>query len=119
MLISSHLLSEIEQIATSVGIISQGKLVFQGSMDQLRGKSEARIALKTANNTEAERIFLNQGLPSLPAGEYLTLKSVGDSEVARINKTLVHAGVDVIRIEEHRKSLEQLFLEMTGKESSL
>ena len=119
VLISSHLLSEIEQIATSVGIISQGKLVFQGSMDQLRGKSEARIALKTANNTEAERILLNQGLPSLTAGEYLTLRSVGDSEVARINKTLVHAGVDVIRIEEQRKSLEQLFLEMTGKESSL
>ncbi|NWL87190.1 bacitracin ABC transporter ATP-binding protein [Paenibacillus sp. 79R4] len=119
VLISSHLLSEIEQIATSVGIISQGKLVFQGSMDQLRGKSEGRIAIKTANNMEAERILLHQGLPSLRAGEYLTLKSVGDREVARMNKTLIHAGIDVIRIEEQRKSLEQLFLEMTGKESSL
>lgn len=119
VLISSHLLSEIEQIANSVGIISQGKLVFQGSMDQLRSKSETRIALKTENNAEAERILLNQGLSPLLENGYLTLRGVEDNEVARINKTLVHTGIDVIRIEEQRKSLENLFLEMTGKESSL
>ncbi|MCM3039134.1 ABC transporter ATP-binding protein [Paenibacillus motobuensis] len=119
VLISSHLLSEIEQIANSVGIISQGKLLFQGSMDQLRSKSETRIALKTENNAEAERILLNQGLSPLLENGYLTLRGVEDNEVARINKTLVHTGVDVIRIEEQRKSLENLFLEMTGKESSL
>lgn len=119
VLISSHLLSEIEQIANSVGIISQGKLLFQGSMDQLRSKSETRIALKTENNAEAERILLNQGLSPLLENGYLTLRGVEDNEVARINKTLVHTGIDVIRIEEQRKSLENLFLEMTGKESSL
>ena len=45
MLISSHILSEIELIATHVGIINKGKLVFQGTMDDLRAKQKAEIAI--------------------------------------------------------------------------
>lgn len=119
VLISSHLLSEIEQIATSVGIINEGKLVFQGSMDQLRSQSESRIALKTANNPQAGQMLLERGLSPVIKDGFLTLQDLNDTEVASLNRTLVQAGIDVVRIEEHRQSLENLFLELTGKEKSL
>lgn len=46
--------------------------------------------------------------------EYMT-----DEEVAKVNKSLVVADIDVLRIEEHKKSLERIFLGLTGKEKSL
>jgi len=57
VLVSSHLLSEVEQIATSVGIIHDGRLVFQGSLDSLKAKSDPAIAVKTTDNLAAERVL--------------------------------------------------------------
>lgn len=67
VLISSHLLSEIEQIATSVGIINEGKMIFQGSMEGLKRKSSSRIVVKTGDNTLAQKLLLDKGffLPSM------------------------------------------------------
>ncbi|MBU5442390.1 ABC transporter ATP-binding protein [Paenibacillus sp. MSJ-34] len=119
VLLSSHMLAEIEQVATSVGIISDGKLLFQGGMDQLRNRSEAHIAIKTQDNETAERLLLGQGYSPVANGDYLTLKGLGDPQIAEANRTLIRAGIDVIRIEERQKSLESIFLELTGRERSL
>lgn len=119
VLISSHLLSEIEQIATSVGIINDGKMLFQGSMDLLRGKSQSYIAIKTQENETAVRLLLSKGLSPVLKDGFLTFKGLTDDRIAEINRTLIQAGIDVIRIEEHKKSLERIFLELTGKERSL
>ncbi|AJS58186.1 ABC transporter ATP-binding protein [Paenibacillus sp. IHBB 10380] len=119
VLISSHLLSEIEQIATSVGIISDGKLLFQGSMDLLQRKSQSSIAIKTTDNETAKKLLHSQGLLPIINENYLTFKGMNDAQVAQTNRTLIDAGLDVIRIEEHKKSLESIFLELTGKERSL
>ncbi|OAB44458.1 ABC transporter ATP-binding protein [Paenibacillus glacialis] len=119
VLISSHLLSEIEQIATSVGIISDGKLLFQGSMDLLQSKSQSSIAIKTADNETAKKLLHSQGLLPIINENYLTFKGMNDAQVAQTNRMLIDAGLDVIRIEEHKKSLESIFLELTGKERSL
>lgn len=61
VLLSSHLLSEIEQIATSVGIISDGKLLFQGSMQSLQANNKATIRFQTTDTARAEKILLTQG----------------------------------------------------------
>lgn len=119
VLISSHLLSEIEQIATSVGIISDGKLLFQGSMDLLQSKSQSYISIKTQDNDTAERLLHGKGLPPVARDGFLTFKGLNDAQVAQMNRGLINAGIDVIRIEEHKKSLESIFLELTGKERSL
>lgn len=58
VLISSHLLTEIEQIATSVGIINDGQMIFQGSMDELKKKSNPTILFKTRNNRKHRKSFL-------------------------------------------------------------
>ncbi len=116
VLVSSHLLSEVEQIATSVGIIRDGRLVFQGSLDSLKAKSDPAIAVKTTDNLAAEQVLAGQGLKPKERGGYLTLPDMEDRQVAEVNRTLVRAGIGVIRIEERKKSLERIFLELTGKE---
>ncbi|MBH8605367.1 ATP-binding cassette domain-containing protein [Thermoactinomyces sp. CICC 10522] len=119
VLLSSHLLSEIEQIATSVGIISEGNLLFQGSMASLRQKSRTAIFIKTGDNSKAEQLLLTQGYSPVQSGSRLEFDNLEDTEVAEINRLLVEHYIPVIRIEEQKKSLEDIFLELTGKERSL
>jgi len=119
VLLSSHLLSEVEQIATTVGIINEGNLLFQGTMDSLRRKSSTSITLKTGNNAGAERLLLTQGYHPVQNGGRLELGDLEDTQVAGINRLLVAHDIPVIRIEEQSKSLEDIFLELTGKGRSL
>ncbi|WP_429841528.1 ABC transporter ATP-binding protein [Brevibacillus sp. FIR094] len=119
VLLSSHLLSEIEQVASSIGIIHGGKLLFQGSMEQLQRNSQPSVWMKTQDNEKARRVLIDMELsPSLQDG-FLVMEGMGDREVAQTNRALIMAGIDVYRIEEHKKSLESIFLSLTGKEGSL
>ncbi|MNE88504.1 hypothetical protein D3C80_1858180 [compost metagenome] len=119
VLLSSHLLSEIEQIATSVGIISEGNLLFQGSMASLQQKSRTAICLKTGDNAKAQQLLHTQGYSSIQIGNRLKFDNMEDLEVAEMNRLLVDHKIPVTRIEEQKKSLEDIFLELTGKERSL
>ncbi|MNM55281.1 Daunorubicin/doxorubicin resistance ATP-binding protein DrrA [compost metagenome] len=119
VLISSHLLSEIEQIATSVGIINNGKMLFQGEMDELKMKSKSTIAIKTDNNRLAKDILVRRGIVNTQEGDFLMLRDIIDRQVVQINKELTNHDIGVLRIEEHKKSLENIFLSLTGKEQSL
>ncbi|GIP26262.1 bacitracin ABC transporter ATP-binding protein [Paenibacillus sp. J23TS9] len=119
ILLSSHLLSEIEQIATSVGIISEGNLLYQGSMASLRQKNRNAIVMKTGDNAKAEQLLFTQGYSPTQSGGRLELGNLQDTEVAEMNRFLVEHKIPVTRIEEQKKSLEDIFLELTGKERSL
>lgn len=119
VVLSSHLLSEIEQIATSVGIINDGKLLFQGTMQNLQASNKATIRFKTTDPTRAEKILLTQGYLPKVQGQQLMFAQLPDEEVSHINRVLVEQDLPVIRIEEHKKSLEDIFLDLTGRERSL
>ena len=119
VLISSHLLSEIEQIATSVGIINDGMMMFQGSMDGLKNKSHSNILLKTRNNRLALELLFDKGFSPSLHEDFLLFENPTDEQIAQANKNLVAANIDVLRIEEHKKNLESIFLDITGKEHSL
>lgn len=119
VLLSSHLLSEIEQIATSVGIISDGRLLYQGTMRSLQAGGKASIRFQTADPARAEAVLLERGYMPVAQGNQLTFDYLRDEEVSRINRILVEQDIPVIRIEEHKKSLEDIFLDLTGKERSL
>lgn len=119
VLISSHLLSEIEQIATVVGIINDGRMMFQGSMEVLQSKNRPTITIKTRNNTLAQELLFSKGFSPLQREDSLVFESLTDEQVAQVNRDLVAANIDVLRIEEHKKNLESIFLDITGKERSL
>ena len=119
VLLSSHLLSEIEQIATSVGIINDGNLLYQGRMETLQERNRSSLAIRTGNNAAAAAWMQTQGYMANLQDECLQIEHMSDQQVARLNKGLVLNGIDVLRIEEHKRTLEDIFLELTGREKSL
>lgn len=119
VVISSHLLSEVDQIATNLGIISRGELVFQGGLAALHEKSRSSIALRTLNNTAAFETLREKQISCSVQEDYLLLPRLGDEQVARSVTLLAERGIGVVRVEERRKSLEDLFLELTGTAVSL
>jgi ABC-2 type transport system ATP-binding protein len=119
VLVSSHLLSEIDQIATTLGIISKGELVFQGSLAVLHEKSQHNIAIRTLDNPAAGAILREHKLPFEFSDGYLLLPELDDERLAHLTKFLADRQIGVVRVEERQKSLEDIFLEMTGVAVSL
>jgi ABC-type multidrug transport system ATPase subunit len=119
VVVSSHLLSEIDQIATSVGIISKGELVFQDSLANLHQKSRSNIAIRTLDNTATASILREQRVPFETCNGYLLLPEMEDAMLARLTAYLAEKRVCLVRIEERKKSLEDIFLDLTGIAVSL
>lgn len=119
IVVSSHLLSEIEQTATSVGIISEGQLLFQGTMAALQTQNQAKIHFQINDPSAAVKVLAAQGYRPIMQERRLVFGPMQDSEVSRINEILVSGQIEVSRIVESRKSLEDIFLGLTGKERSL
>lgn len=118
VLVSSHLLSEVDQIATRVGIIKEGKLIFQDSIEVLRKESRPRLRLVTDSLKQAEKFLRENHYEVMRDGEEALLLTETDMKTsAGINRLLVENGFEVCRIEEIKRSLEDIFLELTGKET--
>ena len=119
VLVSSHLLGEIDQMADHVGIIHQGELVFQDSLQALHTHSRHHLALRTTNNAVARAILQEKSVPCQEEGGYLILPILSDEIAAQLTRLLGARNLGVIRLEERQKSLEDIFLELTGKAASL
>lgn len=115
VLVSSHLLAEIDQMATHVGIIDKGCLIFQDRLDILHELSHPRISLRTTDNEAACRLLIQNGLPILREEDALYLDTHSDSDVLRMGKILYRMNIGLLRIEERQTSLEDIFLNLTGK----
>lgn len=119
VVVSSHLLSEIDQIATNVGIISQGELVFQDKLPTLHERSQAHLALKAIDNVTATQVMQSMGIHCEFKDGYIVLPHMPDHLLAKMTHILSEHAVGIVRIEERRKSLEDIFLELTGTVVSL
>ncbi|MFD0589652.1 ABC transporter ATP-binding protein [Paenibacillus sp. GCM10027627] len=120
VLISSHLLSEIEQMAGTVGIIRQGELVFQDKLSVLQQQAKGEVALRVSEPNRAAAALSAAGIAAAKLdGDWMTIAETNDTSVARAVRELVDGGHDVLRVEERRKSLEELFLQIVGEGRSL
>lgn len=119
VVVSSHLLSEIDQMANHVAIIREGELVFQDSLDALHGRSRHHLALRTTNNTIARRLLAEQSMPCEEENGYLILPILSDEVAAQLTTFLAGNRLGIVRLEERQKSLEDIFLDLTGKAASL
>ena len=119
VLVSSHLLSEIDQMADHVGIIREGELVFQDTLAALHARSRHHLALRTTDNGQAARLLGESRIPCTPEDGYLILPLLTDADAAKLSGFLAAHRVDLLRMEERQKSLEDIFLELTGKAASL
>ncbi|MNI14854.1 putative ABC transporter ATP-binding protein YxlF [compost metagenome] len=119
ILVSSHLLSEIDQMANRVGIISKGKMIYQDTIEQLRLRSQSHIRLAVNEPETAWRLLRAAGLQVDLNERGLLLEPASNDTIASIVWQLVQNQISVYRVEEHGKSLEDIFLEITGGEGGL
>ena len=117
--VSSHLLAEVEQICTHVGVMRIGRLVFQGSLSDLRRTGAARIRVQTSDVETAVKVLADLGLADPRAGDgeasaVLAGRSAS-TEPERICAELVQAGVGVREFGVVAPSLEDLFVNLTGE----
>lgn len=108
ILISSHILDEIEKISTHIGILKEGKLTYNGSLEEYRRLHPPFISMITSDNKKAlELIDLNEDNLK---GKKIILGKKSNQEIGQIVNFL-HGKVDIYRIEEEKESLEKLFIE--------
>lgn len=117
VMISSHILSEIDQMATVVGIINQGCLIFQEKMSVLDMQREPQIILRTSDNNHAFQLLKKANPQRTTDG--LQIGALTDEQTGAVVQCLYSNGISVYRVEEHRESLEDIFLNLTGKELTL
>jgi ABC-2 type transport system ATP-binding protein len=118
VLLSSHLLAEVEQICDRVGVISRGRLVAETTVADLRSGGTLRVVAHPLEQAKAVLASLD-GVESVQAGEFTLDIEVEAEQAARINASLVGAGVSVMELRWREPDLEQTFLELTGGETSV
>lgn len=119
VMVSSHLLSEIDQMADRVGIINHGRLIYQDSLSSLHEHRQNQITLRTADNARASRILQANDISCLEKEGLLWFTEDNEQQTAFLIRTLVQNDIDILRVEEHQRSLEEIFLQLTGKQVSL
>lgn len=119
VLVSSHLLSEIEQMASWVGIIHQGNLMFQNDIQELRQESEAKLYIDVNDPQSAFTLLTQDGYEVALEDKSIVLKNVDLGVAAQVNRKLVLHNLDVFRLREYAPSLEDIFLSLVGTGVSL
>jgi ABC-2 type transport system ATP-binding protein len=135
--VSSHLLAEVEQICTHVGVMRTGRLVFQGSLPELRRTGATRVTVQTSDPEAAAKVLTGLGLADAQATEAHGQAQaqaeasavlgdasavlgdasavLGDASPERVCAELVHAGIGVRGFAVTSPSLEDLFVGLTGE----
>ena len=119
VLVSSHLLGEVELMCTRIGVIRKGRIVAEGTIDELRGA--ATLTIRAEPVAVAAAVLSAEAgadnVKALPGGAFslkVDLKRAGE-----LNRKLVQAGADVTELRPTERSLEEIFMELTGTEAGL
>ena len=113
--ISSHLLAEIEKIATHVGIINKGKMLFQGSINELQSLKTSQIIIETSDNQVA-LMLLESKYPDVKLDLNVHIPFENIEQMGFINHFLIQNGLIVYSIYQQKKDLESLFLDITNSQ---
>ena len=113
--LSSHLLAEIEQICTHAGVMSQGQLLTQGTLADLRAAGGSRLRVAVDDTAAAARVLSGLGLGDIEINDDVLSAKLDGQAPEVCNRDLVHAGVGVRALSVERPSLEDLFVGLTGE----
>ncbi len=113
IVISSHLLAEIEKLVTHIGVINKGNILFQGTLDELRWKQmhNSVIYFDTSDNEKAKEIISSNDIRILSSKEWITIPLVEKKAIAMLNQKLVEEGIEVYQISTSQKDLESIFMD--------
>jgi len=115
VLVSSHLLSEVEQVCTHIGVMHVGVLLTQGPIAQVRAVSEPRARVQTDRPQDAARVLRQLGLTDVVVESSWAAGISGEVAAEKIVAALVQDGVPVTGFAVERPSLEDLFVSLTGE----
>jgi lantibiotic transport system ATP-binding protein len=114
--LSSHLLAEVEQVATHIGIIQEGRLRFQGRQDELHAQMQEQVVLGVDQPEKAGQLLHGAGWTVHGnGGQRLAVAASGRSDAALINAQLVSEGVNVYHLNLEQPTLEDIFLNLTNQ----
>jgi ABC-2 type transport system ATP-binding protein len=116
--LSSHLLPEVEQVATHLGVLDAGRLLFQGTLAELRRRAPARLHVDCDDPARAAATLRAAGEQVLADGDGGLSVAVAQRRAAELNRLLVESGVGVSRLASDDASLESLFLALTRREET-
>lgn len=119
VIISSHMLSEIELIANEVGVINKGKLIYQGTLENLKERNSNKIILGVDDfensRKDAYKLLVSRGYRVKEEGGRFAINAKGIS-IGRICREMVMAGFDINHLTNEEKPLEDIFLSLTREE---
>jgi ABC-type multidrug transport system ATPase subunit len=115
VLVSSHLLAEVDQMCSHVGVMYEGRLVAQGSMGELRASTVQTVRVDTERTEDAARVLRELALGQVTVGPGFVTATLGEVAVEKIVPNLVNDGVPVLGFAVQQPSLEDVFVSLTGE----
>jgi len=115
IMLSSHLLSEIEQIATNVGIINKGDLLFQGSLDSLKKNNSQKLIIKVDDTDTAIKILKSNNINCNELNNYIYIDSTEPDITLYVQRLLLNASITITQLDDNNSSLERIFLDIVNK----
>ena len=115
VLVSSHLLAEVEQMCSHLGVMHVGRLVAQGSSAQLRAHGAAEATVETEQPAQAARVMRELGLTDVRTERSAAVGVIGEVAPEKVVAACVHAGVGVTGFRVGRPTLEDVFVSLTGE----
>ncbi len=119
VLLSSHLLGEVEQVCDRVGVIRGGRLVAEGTVAELRSRGGGLLVRAKPLREAAEIARRISGVEEVEVADGLLRLAADPGRAAEINRKLVSAGLEVSELRPAERSLEEVFLELTGEEGTV
>lgn len=115
ILVSSHLLTEIEKLVTHLGIIHQGRMVFQGTLEELMQKQQqaAFVRFETSDSARVLQLAATHHIPACIENNGAVLELADRETIATLNRELVAAGIGVYSITAGKNDLESVFMNLT------
>lgn len=117
VLISSHLLGEMEQMVEQVSIIDHGHILFEGPLTELQRHSRGNVTLRLLDPAKAAPILRANGLTAHSDSCVVTLPPLQDALLADLVQKLAACGAGVVELTPHTKTLEEIFLSLTSEEA--
>lgn len=117
IIVSSHLLSEIERLVTDVGIINKGRMMFQGTLDELKLRQQQlqSVIWDTSDNVRASGVLSHNELVTRSENGKLMVPAISREQIARLNREIIQSGVDVYEIRHVNSDLESIFMDIINQ----
>lgn len=119
ILISSHLLGEMEQLVEQVGILNHGRMLFEGPLHDLQRHSRGALTMRLLCPKKALPVLRSQGIRPKQKADTLTIPPLRDELLAGLVQTIADSGAGIVELTRQTKSLEEIFLSLTDADKEV